>query len=42
MLSWAARGGEASFVAASKDTMIGSIIVMFAYAMLYQRRTDSS
>jgi eukaryotic-like serine/threonine-protein kinase len=34
MLSWAARGDEASFVAASKDTMIGSIILMFAYAML--------
>ncbi len=34
MLSWAARGDEAAFVAASKDTMIGSIILMFAYAML--------
>lgn len=34
MLSWAVRGDEASFVAASKDTMIGSIIVMFTYAML--------
>ena len=34
MLSWAVRGDEASFVATSKDTMIGSIILMFAYAML--------
>jgi hypothetical protein len=34
MLSWAERGDAASFVAASKDTMIGSIILMFAYAML--------
>jgi hypothetical protein len=34
MFSWAVRGDEASFVAASKDTMIGSIILMFAYAML--------
>jgi eukaryotic-like serine/threonine-protein kinase len=34
MLAWAARGDEASFVAASKDTIISSIILMFAYAML--------
>ncbi len=34
MLAWAARGDEASFVAAAKDTMISSIILMFAYAML--------
>jgi serine/threonine-protein kinase len=34
MLSWAARGNEAAFVAVSKDTMISSIILMFAYAML--------
>ena len=34
MLSWAARGDEASFVVAAKNTMIGSIFLMFAYAML--------
>ena len=34
MISWAARGDEASFVATSKNTMIGSIILMFVYAML--------
>ncbi len=34
MISWAARGDEASFVVASKNTMIGSIILMFVYAML--------
>ena len=34
MISWAARGDEASFVDASKNTMIGSIILMFVYAML--------
>jgi serine/threonine-protein kinase len=34
MLAWAARGDAPSFVEASKDTMIGSIILMFVYAML--------
>jgi hypothetical protein len=34
MISWAARGDEASFVLASKNTIIGSIILMFVYAML--------
>jgi hypothetical protein len=34
MISWAARGDEASFVVTSKNTMIGSIILMFVYAML--------
>ena len=34
MISWAARGDEASFVVTSKNTIIGSIILMFVYAML--------
>ena len=34
MISWAARGDEASFVVTAKNTIIGSIILMFVYAML--------
>jgi serine/threonine-protein kinase len=34
MLAWAANADEAAFIASAKDAMIGSIIVMFAYAML--------
>jgi hypothetical protein len=34
MLAWAEQGDEASFVAAAKDAMIGSVIMMFAYATL--------
>jgi tRNA A-37 threonylcarbamoyl transferase component Bud32 len=34
LLSWADRGDEASLVATTKDMMIGSIILVFGYAML--------